>query len=70
MGRDDPNRDVYIKGLTLRNTLNLAIVGFGVADLANGVGGVTLEMGVIFAAFSIPTHMLVMRVFGSEMAAG
>lgn len=66
MERDDPNRDVYIKGLTLRNALNLAIVGFGVADLAIGVGGITAVLGLIIAAFAFPTHTLVMRVFEPE----
>ena len=69
MERDDPNRDVYIKGLTLRNALNLAIVGFGVADLAIGVGGITIILGLIIAGFAIPTHMLVMRVYGPESVA-
>lgn len=70
MERDDPNRDVYIRGLTLRNALNLAIVGFGVADLAIGTGGITIVLGLIIAGFAIPTHMLVMRVFRSEAEAG
>ena len=38
MERDDPNRATYIKGLTLRNSLNMAVMGFGVADLAMGMG--------------------------------
>ena len=46
MERDDPNRDSYLKGLTLRNSLNLSIMGFGVADLALGVGVVSILMGV------------------------
>ena len=66
MERDDPNRDVYIKGLTLRNALNLAIVGFGVTDLAIGVGWVTVVLGVIIAGLAIPTHLLIMRVFRPE----
>lgn len=66
MERDDPNRDVYIKGLTLRNALNLAIVGFGVTDLAIGVGWVTVVLGVIIFGLAIPTHLLMMRVFRPE----
>ncbi len=60
MERDDPNRDVYIKGLALRNALNLAIVGFGVADLAMGLGAVTIVLGVIIAGLAIPVHLLFM----------
>ena len=66
MERDDPNRDVYIKGLTLRNALNLAVVGFGVTDLAIGVGWVTVVLGIIIAGLAIPTHLLMMRVFRPE----
>ena len=63
MERDDPNRDVYIKGLTLRNALNLAIVGFGVADLAIGVGWVAVALGLIIAGLAIPIHLLMMKVW-------
>ncbi len=66
MERDDPNRDVYIKGLTLRNALNLAVVGFGVADLAIGVGIVTVALGLMIGGLAIPTHLLMMRVWRPE----
>lgn len=46
MERNDPNRDIYIKGLTLRNALNLSVLGFGVADLAIGTGAVIIVLGV------------------------
>ena len=66
MERDDPNRDVYIKGLTLRNALNLAVVGFGVADLAIGIGWVTVVLGLMIAGLSIPVHLLMMKVWRPE----
>lgn len=62
MERDDPNRDVYLKGLTLRNALNLAVVGFGVADLAIGMGWIAVVLGLIIAGFAIPVHLLVSRI--------
>jgi len=62
MERDDPNRDVYLNGLTLRNALNLAVVGFGTADLAIGVGAVTIVLGLIIAGFAIPVHLLVAKL--------
>ena len=46
MERDDPNREFYLKGLTLRNSLNLSVLAFGVADLAMGVGAVIIVMGL------------------------
>ena len=54
MERDDPNRATYIKGLTLRNSLNLSVLGFGVADLAIGTGAVILLMGVATLAVGVP----------------
>ncbi len=66
--RDDPNRESYLKGLTLRNSLNLAIVGFGVGDLAMGVGVVTIVLGVMLAGLAIPVHLLVLRVGRLERA--
>ena len=61
MERDDPNRDVYIKGLTLRNALNLAIVGFSLGDLAIGLGAVTIVLGLITSGLAIPMHILFLR---------
>ncbi len=54
MDRDDPNREAYLKGLTLRNSLNMAVMGFGVADLAIGIGAVIVLMGVRTLAFVAP----------------
>ena len=54
MERDDPNRATYIKGLTLRNSLNLSVLGFGVADLAIGTGAVILLMGMATLAVGVP----------------
>ncbi len=70
MERDDPNRDVYLKGLTLRNALNLGIVGFGLADLAIGVGGVTVVLGLIIAGLAVPVHLLMVKVWRVEAQLG
>lgn len=47
MERDDPNRETYLKGLTLRNSLNLAAMGFKVTDLVIGVGALIVAIGVV-----------------------
>jgi hypothetical protein len=52
--REDPNRETYLNGLILRNALNLAVVGFGVGDLAIGVGFITIVLGAIIAALAAP----------------
>ena len=62
MERDDPNLEVYLNGLTIRNALNLAIVGFGVGDMAIGLGAVTIVLGLIIAALAVPVHLLVARM--------
>ena len=54
MERDDPNREAYLKGLTLRNALNLAVMGFGVANLAIGTGAVILLLGTGTLALVVP----------------
>jgi len=54
MDRDDLNREAYLNGLTLRNSLNMAVMGFGVADLAIGMGAVIVLMGVGTLAFVAP----------------
>ena len=61
MERDDPNRDTYLNGLTLRNALNLAVVGFGVGDLAIGMGGISIVLGLIIAGLAVPVHYAVTR---------
>ena len=54
MERDDPNRATYIKGLTLRNALNLSVLGFGVADLAIGTGAMIIVLGAGTLALVAP----------------
>ena len=54
MERDDPNRDIYLKGLTLRNALNLSVLGFGVANLAIGTGTAIILVGVATLGLGAP----------------
>ncbi|MEE8347066.1 MAG: hypothetical protein V3S20_06945, partial [Dehalococcoidia bacterium] len=46
MEREDPNRETYLKGVTLRTALNQAVMGFKVADLVVGVGALVLVIGL------------------------
>jgi len=54
--RDDPNRETILKAMTMENSLNLAQVGYGLADVVKftglfmGLVGVTL---VVSGAFVI-----------------
>ena len=61
MESDDPNRDTYLKGLTLRNALNLAVVGFGLADLAIGTGAISIVLGLIIGGLALPVHYAVLQ---------
>ncbi|HJM89850.1 MAG TPA: hypothetical protein QF624_09540 [Dehalococcoidia bacterium] len=46
MERDDPNRETYLKGLTLRNSLNMAVMGFKVSELVIGIGVLLIGLGL------------------------
>lgn len=58
MDREDPNRVTYLKGLTLRNSLNMAVLGFGVADLAMATGAAIMLIGFAAAALGAPVLYL------------
>ncbi len=55
MERSDPNRANYITGLTLRNSLSLAVMGYGIADFAMGVGAVLILVGIGGIALVAPS---------------
>jgi hypothetical protein len=54
MDREDPNRETYLTALTMRNALNLSVMGFGVSDLAIGTGAVVILLGASTALFMAP----------------
>lgn len=54
MAREDPNRQTYVNGVALRTALNLAILGFGVADLAIGTGAFIILAGAATLGVAVP----------------
>ncbi|GBD10674.1 hypothetical protein HRbin23_00319 [bacterium HR23] len=54
MAREDPNRQTYVNGVALRTALNLAILGWGVADLAIGTGAFIILAGVATLGVAVP----------------
>lgn len=54
MDREDPNRELYMKGLVLRNSLWMAYMGFNVADLVMGVGAVVMAVGASTLVIGTP----------------
>lgn len=70
MARDDPNRDVYLKGLILRNSLGLSVLGFGVADLAVGTGAIVILLGFTSLGLLAPVLYAVRGVAPGRPRAG
>jgi len=52
--RDDPRRAQFIDGVTLRSSLNMAAMGFGITDLVVGVGALILVAGIATLALATP----------------
>ena len=52
--RDDPRRASFIDGVALRTALNMAIMGFGLADMAIGGGIIILIAGAASLVFATP----------------
>jgi hypothetical protein len=48
--RDDPNRQQILNAMTMQNALNLAVMGSGVAEMAEGTGGFMLIIGLSLVA--------------------
>jgi len=54
MERDDPQRETYLKGVTLRNALNMAVLGFNVSNLVIGIGVLVVVIGLTNIAVMAP----------------
>ncbi len=61
LDRDDPHRANILTGLPLRNSLNMAVMGYGIANLAIGTGAVIVLMGTGALAFVAPVLYLVLN---------
>ena len=46
--RDSEERAAYVDGITLRNSLTIAVMGFGISTMALGIGVFMLIAGVAF----------------------
>jgi hypothetical protein len=46
--RDSPERAAYVDGITLRNSLTIAVMGFGISTMALGIGVFMIITGVAF----------------------
>lgn len=52
--REDPRRAQFIDGVTLRSSLNMAVMGFGITDLVVGAGLLVLLAGVATLVLAAP----------------
>ena len=59
LDREDPRRASFIDGVALRSALNMAVMGFALAELAIGAGIIILIAGAATLLFAVPTlHIL------------
>ena len=54
MERDNPQRETYLNGVTLRNPLNMAVLGFNVSNLVIGIGVLVVVIGLTNIAVMAP----------------
>ncbi len=54
LDRDDPNRETAFRAVQLRTSLNLAVMGFRVADLVIGMGMFMIVVGATLIIFMAP----------------
>jgi hypothetical protein len=52
--REDPRRAQFIDGVALRSSLNMAVMGFGIAQLVIGAGALVLIAGLATLALAAP----------------
>jgi len=69
LDRADPVRDTYLKGLTLRNSLNLARMGLDLSELVMGLGAVLVGVGTSTVALGSVVAAPLFRAAESEAAA-
>ncbi len=60
--RGSAERASYLAGTTLRNSLNLAVMGFGVATIALGTGIFMLITGIALSGAGVGLYRLSGRV--------
>jgi len=68
LDRDDPHRAEILTGLPLRNSLNMAVMGYGLANLAIGTGALIVLMGAGTLALAAPVLYLTTAKDEEEVA--
>jgi hypothetical protein len=52
--KDDPNRQTILNGMTMVNSLELAVMGFGLTDVVKASGAFMILVGLTFVVISVP----------------
>jgi hypothetical protein len=55
LAKDDPNRPTVLNSITLRTSLNMAVMGFNVSDLVVGLGVFMIVIGATHILFLAPS---------------
>ena len=67
LDRNDPVRDTYLKGLTLRNSLHLARMGLDLSELVMGLGALFVAVGGAIATLGAVLAAHLFRVTEPEV---
>ena len=54
LAQDDPQRQWFLNGLVIRNALNMAVMGYGVANIAIAAGAALAFLGLGVVALGVP----------------
>lgn len=54
LGRDDPNRQTILNALTMVNSLQMAVMGYGLTDVVKASGAFMILVGFAFVAIAVP----------------
>jgi hypothetical protein len=52
--KDDPNRQTILNAMTMSNSLEMAVMGFGLTDVVKASGAFMLLVGFTFIIIAIP----------------
>jgi len=55
LARDDPNRQTILNAMTMTNSLEMAVMGFGLTDVVKASGAFMVLVGLTFIAISVPS---------------
>jgi hypothetical protein len=55
LAKDDPNRQQILNGMTMINSLELAVMGFGLTDVVKAAGAFMFLIGFTFVLIGVPS---------------